>query len=113
MVVNIGRFSNRQLLPLISNDSFMITILRNPVNHFESVYEYADISKLIGLWNKTHDPFNAFLQAPRNSTIEFVQNSRPVAIELNMLTNGKFKCIKLRNLLTIFLLAGVFVIVHV
>lgn len=89
MAVNIGRYSRRQILPMIRNDSFVITILRNPVDHFESVYEYADISKLTGLWNKTRDPFGTFLNAPRNNVIEFVQHSKSFAIELNMLKNGE------------------------
>ena len=89
MAVNIGRFNSRHILPMISNDSFMITILRNPIDHFESVYEYADTSKLIGLWNTTRDPFGAFLEAPRNTVIEFVKNSKSYIMELNMLRNGK------------------------
>ena len=81
----------------MSNDSFMITILRNPINHFESVYEYADTSKLIGLWNTTRDPFGAFLEAPRNTVIEFVQNSKSYMMELNMLRNGKYAMFNHRN----------------
>lgn len=89
MAVNIGRFNRRQVSSMMMNDSFVIAILRNPVDHFESVYEYADISKLIGLWNTTRDPFGTFLDAPKNDVIEFVQNSKSFAIELNMLRNGK------------------------
>ena len=74
---------------MMTNDSFMITILRNPVNHFESVYEYADISKLIGLANTSRDPFDEFLKAPKNNVVQFVRNSKSFAIELNMLKNGK------------------------
>jgi len=88
MAVNIGRYNKRQILPMICNDSFLITVLRDPINHFESVYEYADFSKLIGLWNKTRVPFGTFLEAPRNNVIEFVRNSTPYAMELNMLKNG-------------------------
>ena len=97
MAVNIGRFNKRQILPMISNDSFLITILRDPIDHFESVYEYTDISKLIGLWNKTRDPFGTFIEDPRNNMIEFVRNSTPYAIEVNMLKNGKQKFLEINE----------------
>eukprot|EP00794_Sanderia_malayensis_P015009 gene15009-16558_t len=89
MAVNIGRYSSmRYILPMMPNDTVVMTILRDPVRHFESVYEYADISTLIGLWNSSRDPFAKFLEAPRNNVIEFVKDSKKFSIELNLLKNG-------------------------
>eukprot|EP00795_Rhopilema_esculentum_P007153 gene7153-12809_t len=88
MLVNAGRFARTHIKPMMHNDTMIISILRDPVDHFESVYEYADISKLIGLSNSTLDPFETFLEAPKNNVIKFVQNSRSFAMELNLLKNG-------------------------
>ena len=91
MLVNAGRFVRTHINPMMHNETRIISILRDPVDHFESVYEYADISKLIGLSNSTLDPFETFLEAPKNNVIEFVRNSRSFAMELNLLKNGIVK----------------------
>ncbi len=74
---------------MMPNNTVVLAILRDPVRHFESVYEYADISRLTGLWNTSHDPFATFLEAPRSNVIEFVKDAKTFAIELNLLKNGR------------------------
>ncbi len=89
MAINVGRYSKQHILPMMPNNTVALTILRDPIRHFESVYEYADISRLIGLSNVSRDPFAMFLAAPRSSVIEFVKGTKSFAIELNLLKNGE------------------------
>ena len=90
MAINIGRFNSRQIVPTMPNDTVVMTILRDPVYHFESVYEYADISRLTGLSNSSRDPFREFIEAERNYSLRpFAQNSSSFALEMNLLKNGK------------------------
>ena len=89
MAINIGRYSKRNIVPMMPNDTVVLVILRDPVRHFESVFEYAEISRLMGLLNASQNALSTFLAAPRETVIGFVKSSKSFAVELNLLKNGE------------------------
>lgn len=94
-LTNHARYSRASMDAIMELDSSYVTILRNPVNQFESMFDYMELSKLFGLYN-TSDPIRRFLLKPyeylRNMTL--TQRGFPEAA--NLIRNGMFFDLGLR-----------------
>lgn len=68
--------------------AFLITVVRDPVSHFESLFYRKHLDYLFKLEN-TSNPLAEFLKYPDQSYKTYLKNEKNIDIKLNLAVNGK------------------------
>ena len=73
------------------NDTVYVTILRDPVRHFESTFSYMEFSDILGISNET-DPLETFFDSPNDVLVNYVltKDLRINSDRLKLIRNGMF-----------------------
>ena len=73
------------------NDTVYVTILRDPVKHFESTFSYMEFSDILGISNET-DPLETFFDSPNDVLVNYVltKDLRINSDRLKLIRNGMF-----------------------
>ena len=85
------RYNREVLERIMPNDTVYVTILRDPVQHFESTFSYMAFGDILGISNET-DPLEAFLQNPKDILINYLltKDLRINSDRLKLIRNGMF-----------------------
>ena len=68
-----GRYDREMLERIMPRDTVYITILRQPVEQFESAFSYYGFNRLLGIHDKG-DSFVHFLEKPEENLVKYVLN---------------------------------------
>lgn len=73
------------------NDTVYVTILRDPVQHFESTFSYMAFGDMLGISNET-DPLEAFFENPKDVLVNYLltKDLRINSDRLKLIRNGMF-----------------------
>ncbi|XP_068713855.1 galactosylceramide sulfotransferase-like [Montipora foliosa] len=86
-----ARYNREVLERIMPNDTVYVTILRDPVEHFESTFSYMAFDEILGISNET-DPLEAFFQNPKDVLVNYLltQDLRINSDRLKLIRNGMF-----------------------
>lgn len=89
IVCHHGRYNRAILEKLIPRDAVYVTILRHPVNQYESTFYYNGFEDLLGIKNKT-DSIEYFLEKPKEVLINYLltEDLRVNSDRLKLIRNG-------------------------
>lgn len=89
ILCNHARYVRESMDAIMELDAKYVTILRNPIQQFESMFDYMEFSKFFGLQNTT-DPMRRFLRKPfqyiRNMTVRLQMFPE----SMHLIRNGQF-----------------------
>ena len=73
------------------NNTVYVTILRNPIDQFESTFNYMTLDKILGMTNTTN-PLENFFKDPDGVLVNYVltQDLRINSDRLKLIRNGMF-----------------------
>lgn len=91
MLCSHARYNRAVLERVMPNDTVYVTILRDPVNHFESTFSYMEFSDILGISNET-DPLETFFDSPNDVLVNYVltKDLRINSDRLKLIRNGMF-----------------------
>lgn len=91
MLCSHARYNREVLERVMPNDTVYVTILREPVEHFESTFSYMAFGDMLGISNET-DPLEAFFENPKDVLVNYVLNKdlRVNSDRLKLIRNGMF-----------------------
>lgn len=91
MLCSHARYNRAVLERVMPNDTVYITILRDPVKHFESTFSYMEFSDILGISNET-DPLETFFDSPNDVLVNYVltKDLRINSDRLKLIRNGMF-----------------------
>lgn len=88
---NHARYHQANMRDVMPNDTIYVTILRNPVDQFESSFSYMTLDKILGMKNSTN-PIEEFFKDPDGVLVNYVltQDLRINSDRLKLIRNGMF-----------------------
>lgn len=91
MLCSHVRYNRAVLERVMPNDTVYVTILRDPVKHFESTFSYMEFSDILGISNET-DPLETFFDSPNDVLVNYVltKDLRINSDRLKLIRNGMF-----------------------
>ena len=91
MLCSHARYNRAVLERVMPNDTVYVTILRDPVKHFESTFSYMEFSDILGISNET-DPLETFFDSPNDVLVNYVltKDLRINSDRLKLIRNGMF-----------------------
>ena len=91
MLCSHARYNRAVLDRVMPNDTVYVTILRDPVRHFESTFSYMEFSDILGISNET-DPLETFFDSPNDVLVNYVltKDLRINSDRLKLIRNGMF-----------------------
>ena len=91
MLCSHARYNREVLDRVMPNDTIYVTILRDPVSHFESTFSYMTFGEILGISNET-DPLKAFFENPKDVLVNYLltQDLRINSDRLKLIRNGMF-----------------------
>lgn len=91
MLCSHARYNRAVLERVMPNDTVYVTILRDPVRHFESTFSYMEFSDILGISNET-DPLETFFDSPNDVLVNYVltKDLRINSDRLKLIRNGMF-----------------------
>jgi len=91
MLCSHARYNRAVLERVMPNDTVFVTILRDPVRHFESTFSYMEFSDILGISNET-DPLETFFDSPNDVLVNYVltKDLRINSDRLKLIRNGMF-----------------------
>lgn len=91
MLCSHARYNRAVLEQVMPNDTVYVTILRDPVRHFESTFSYMEFSDILGISNET-DPLETFFHSPNDVLVNYVltKDLRINSDRLKLIRNGMF-----------------------
>lgn len=91
MLCSHARYNRDVLERVMPNDTVYVTILRDPVEHFESTFSYMAFGDILGISNKTN-PLEVFLENPKEVLVQYLltQDLRINSDRLKLIRNGMF-----------------------
>lgn len=86
-----ARYNRDVLERVMPNDTVYVTILRDPVQHFESTFSYMAFGDMLGISNET-DPLEAFFENPKDVLVNYLltKDLRINSDRLKLIRNGMF-----------------------
>ncbi|KAM7437233.1 galactose-3-O-sulfotransferase 1 [Porites harrisoni] len=90
MLCSHARYNRAVLERVMPNDTVYVTILRDPVKHFESTFSYMEFSDILGISNET-DPLETFFDSPNDVLVNYVltKDLRINSDRLKLIRNGE------------------------
>lgn len=91
ILCNHARYHQGNMRAVMPNDTIYVTILRNPVDQFESSFSYMTLDKILGMENSTN-PIDEFFKDPDGVLVNYVltQDLRINSDRLKLIRNGMF-----------------------
>lgn len=89
ILCNHARYNRPSMDAIMELDSKYITILRNPIGQFESMFDYMEFSKDFGL-HRYPDPMRRFLRRPFQYIRNMTLVGRPFPEPMHLIRNGQF-----------------------
>jgi len=91
ILCNHARFNKRVMEEIMPNNTVYVTILRNPIDQFESTFNYMTLDKILGMTNTTN-PLENFFKDPDGVLVNYVltQDLRINSDRLKLIRNGMF-----------------------
>lgn len=89
ILCNHARYNRPAMDVVMHVDTKYITILRDPVNQFESTFNYMELYRFFNLTNYTN-PMEVFLRNPREYLLNLRKTSKPFPESMNLVRNGMF-----------------------
>lgn len=88
ILCNHARFNGDVMDEIMQPHTAFITILRDPVRHFEATFQNLDFARILEMENLPH-PYLKFLENPRKYISRAIQHGR-FKDSLNLIKNGMF-----------------------
>ena len=91
MLCSHARYNRAVLERVMPNDTIYVTILRDPVEHFESTFSYMAFGDILGISNET-DALEAFFENPKDVLVNYLltKDLRINSDRLKLIRNGMF-----------------------
>lgn len=102
-LINIAR-NDFNRIKAFAKETFTVTIMRNPVEHFQSVYDYIDMEFFMKQLSNSTDLFSVFSANPGKYIEKIINETRTFDPLFHLLTNGKYNSNSFTMLLPIVIL---------
>ncbi|XP_012562287.2 galactosylceramide sulfotransferase isoform X1 [Hydra vulgaris] len=75
-LIDVARTQVSRIKSFVSRETVFIGVVRNPIDHFQSLYDYMDISYFMALISNGTDLFSEFASNPLEKTSQFVNKTK-------------------------------------
>ena len=89
VLCNHARYRRPTMDVIMHNNTKFITILRDPVNQFESTFNYMELYRFLRLTNYSN-PMEVFLRSPRDYLANLTRYVKPFPEAMHLVRNGMF-----------------------
>ncbi|XP_057309669.1 uncharacterized protein LOC130647730 [Hydractinia symbiolongicarpus] len=88
-MINVARNSKHNIHSAVAKNAVKIAVVRNPVTHFQSIYEYVDVSFFMRDINTNTSQFSDFVQNPAMYIRKIMNTSNMFDPVFHLLKNGQ------------------------